>query len=117
MKLFQPNLRERRTLVMVFAITFVMSTLLTAFFATQVVSGHTYEAKARENRLRPIIIPAPRGTILDRNGDVVATSITSYTFQLLPSDSAIIEKTLRDLAPFVGLAESDVERLMAAPAG
>lgn len=114
MKLFQSNNRQRRELVMVFAITFVMSVLLTAFFATQVVSGHTYEAQARENRLRPVVIPAPRGTILDRNGEVVATSITSYTVQLLPGDSTIILQTLRDLAPFVGLANSDVERLMAA---
>jgi len=114
MKLFQSGNRQRRELVMVFAITFVMSVLLTAFFATQVVSGHTYEAQARENRLRPVVIPAPRGTILDRNGEVVATSITSYTVQLLPGDSTIILQTLRDLAPFVGLAGSDVERLMAA---
>lgn len=114
MKLFLKDPRRRRTHVMVFAFTFVISTLLTAFFATQVVAGHTYEAKARENRLRPIVIPAPRGTILDRNGDVVATSITSYTLQVLPSDSQIIHKTLLDLAPFVGLAGSDVERLMAA---
>lgn len=114
MKLFQSSNRQRRELVMVFAITFVMSVLLTAFFATQVVSGHTYEAQARENRLRPVVIPAPRGTILDRNGEVVATSITSYTVQLLPGDSTIILQTLRDLAPFVGLAGSDIERLMAA---
>jgi penicillin-binding protein 2 len=114
MKLFLKDPRRRRTHVMVFAITFVITTLLTAFFATQVVAGHTYEAKARENRLRPIVIPAPRGTILDRNGDVVATSITSYTLQVLPSDRSIILKTLQDLAPFVGLAGSDVERLIAA---
>jgi len=113
MKLFLKDPRRRRTHVMVFAITFVISTLLTAFFATQVVAGHTYEAKARENRLRPIVIPAPRGTILDRNGDVVATSITSYTLQVLPSDRSIILKTLQDLAPFVGLAGSDVDRLIA----
>ncbi|HKP75750.1 MAG TPA: penicillin-binding protein 2 [Longimicrobiaceae bacterium] len=112
MKLFLKDPRKRRTHVMVFAITFVMTTLLTAFFATQVVAGHTYEAKARENRLRPIVIPAPRGTILDRNGDVVATSITSYTLQILPSDRSIILKTLQDLAPFVGLAGSDVQRLI-----
>ena len=114
MKLFQSNTRARRELVMVFAITFVITTLLTAFFSTQVVSGHTYEAQARENRLRPVVIPAPRGTILDRNGEVVATSVTSYTVQLLPGDSTIIQQTLIDLAPFIGLAGSDVERLMAA---
>lgn len=114
MRLFQTDTRQRRELVMVFAITFVMTILLTAFFATQVVAGRTYEAKARENRLRPIVIPAPRGTILDRNGEVVATSITSYTLQVLPSDRGIILKTLQDLAPFVGLAQSDIDRMMAA---
>jgi penicillin-binding protein 2 len=114
MKLFQTDMRQRRVHVLVFAITFVMTVLLTAFFATQVVAGHTYEAKARENRLRPIVVPAPRGTILDRNGEVVATSITSYTVQLLPGDSGTVLQTLRDLAPFVGLAGSDIDRLMAA---
>ncbi|MBV9110104.1 MAG: penicillin-binding protein 2 [Gemmatimonadetes bacterium] len=114
MKLFQTDSRSRRVHVLVFVITFVMSTLLTAFFATQVVAGRTYEAKARENRLRPIVVPAPRGTILDRNGEVVATSITSYTVQLLPGDSTTILQTLKDLAPFIGLAGSDIDRLMAA---
>ena len=114
MKLFQTDMRQRRVHVLAFVITFVVSVLLTAFFSTQVVAGRTYEAKARENRLRPIVIPAPRGTILDRNGEVVATSITSYTVQLLPGDSLVILQTLKDLGPFVGLAGSDIDRLMEA---
>jgi penicillin-binding protein 2 len=104
MKLFQTDMRQQRTLVMVFAITFVLTVLLTAFFATQVVAGSTYEAQAKENRLRGIPIPAPRGTILDRNGEVVATSVTSYSMAVLPGDSALVLKTLQDLAPFMGLA-------------
>ncbi|HEX2205931.1 MAG TPA: penicillin-binding protein 2 [Longimicrobium sp.] len=112
MKLFQTDMRQQRTMTMVFAITFIISVLLTAFFHTQVVTGRTYEAQARENRLRPIPIPAPRGTILDRNGEVVATSITAYAVAVLPGDRALVEQTLRDLAPFIGLAATDVERLM-----
>ena len=113
MKLFQTDMRKQRTYVMIFAITFVMTVLLTAFFHTQVVTGRTYEAAARENRLRPIPIPAPRGTILDRNGEVVATSITAYSVAVLPGDRALVEQTLRDLMPFLGLAGSNVEELMA----
>lgn len=112
MKLFQADMRQQRTMTMVFAITFIISVLLTAFFHTQVVTGRTYEAQARENRLRPIPIPAPRGTILDRYGEVVATSITAYAVAVLPGDRALVEQTLRDLAPFIGLAQSDIERLM-----
>jgi penicillin-binding protein 2 len=112
MKLIPKDRRDHRSLAAVFAITFVISVLLTAFFQTQVVSGKQFAARAEENRLRPIVIPAPRGTIVDRNGEVVATSLTAYSMSVLPGDSLLIEATLKDLMPFLGLAREDVERLM-----
>ncbi|HEU0051598.1 MAG TPA: penicillin-binding protein 2, partial [Longimicrobium sp.] len=54
----------------------------------------------------------PRGTILDRNGEVVATSITAYSVAVLPGDSTLIRATLNDLAPFIGLSATDITRLM-----
>lgn len=113
MKLFQRDTRQRRSLGALFAVTFVVAMLLTAFFHTQVVAGEQYALRSEENRLRGIPIPAPRGTILDRNGDVVATSITSYSLAVLPGDSAVVLQTLNDLAPFLGLAASDIETLLA----
>ncbi|MDQ3555674.1 MAG: penicillin-binding protein 2, partial [Gemmatimonadota bacterium] len=112
MKLFLPDSRHRRTLGAVFAITFVTSVLLTAFYQTQVLSGELYAVRSESNRLRPIPIPAPRGTIVDRNGDVVATSVTGYSVSLLPGDSAVIRQTLVDLSPFLGLAGADVETMV-----
>ncbi|HEU0015271.1 MAG TPA: penicillin-binding protein 2 [Longimicrobium sp.] len=112
MKLFQGDTRQRRTLGAVFAITFIITTLLTAFFHTQVVSGKQYAMRSEENRLRGIPIPAPRGTILDRDGEVVATSITAYSIAVLPGEPELVRETLDDLAPFIGLAQSDVEALM-----
>lgn len=113
MKLFQSDPRQNRTLGAVFAITFIITTLLTAFFETQVVSGKQYAARSEENRLRPIKIPAPRGAIYDRNGQIVATSITGYSVSLLPASKGTIRETLNDLAPFLGLAQEDIEGLMA----
>ncbi|HEV2147028.1 MAG TPA: penicillin-binding protein 2 [Longimicrobiaceae bacterium] len=113
MKLFQPDPRQRRTLGAVFMITLVISTLLTAFFQTQVLTGAQYAARSEENRLRPIKIPAPRGTIYDRNGEVVATSITGYSVALLPASEETIRGTLLDLMPFLGLSTQDVDALMA----
>jgi penicillin-binding protein 2 len=112
MKLFQTDMRRQRVMAMTFVITFVLSVLLTAFFQTQVLAGREYDVRARENRLRPIPIPAPRGTILDRNGEVVATSVTAYSVAVFPGERALVERTLGDLAPFLGLAGSDVETLM-----
>ena len=112
MKLISTDMRQHRTLAAVFTVTFVLSVLLTAFFQTQVVSGKQFAIRAEENRLRPIVIPAPRGTIVDRNGEVVATSLTAYSVSILPGDSGVIRTTLRDLMPFLGLAQVDVDELM-----
>jgi penicillin-binding protein 2 len=95
-----------------FAITFVVSVLLTAFFQTQVVRGEQFALRSEENRLRPVVIPAPRGTITDRYGEIIATSIPGFSLTLLPGDEETIRQTLLDLAPFLGLAESHIDRLM-----
>jgi penicillin-binding protein 2 len=112
MRLFQPDIRQRRTLGALFAISFVTAVLITAFFQTQVVAGHQYAARSEMNRLRPVPIPAPRGTITDRYGEIVATSIPGFSLMVLPGDAETVEGTLRDLMPFIGLSEPDIQRMM-----
>lgn len=99
-------------MVALFAITFVLGVLLTAFFQTQVVRGEQFAVRSEENRLRPVVIPAPRGTITDRYGEIVATSIPGFSLTLLPGDEQTVRRTLEDLAPFLGLAQSQIESLM-----
>lgn len=113
MRLFQPDTRKRRTLGAVFAITFMIAVLLTAFFQTQVLRGEQYAVRSEENRLRPIPILAPRGTIYDRNGEIVATSIPGFAVMMMPAGDEVVAETLRDLAPLLALSGQDLERLMA----
>lgn len=117
MRLFQPDTRQRRTMSALFAISFVVAVLLTAFFQTQVVSGAQYMVMSEDNRLRPVVIPAPRGTVYDRYGEIVATSIPGFSVMLMPGTEEVIQRTLQDLQPFLGLANTDIERLMEKRAG
>lgn len=112
MRLFQPDSRQRRTAGAVFAISFTLAVLLTAFYNTQIVRGASYQVAAEGNRLRPVVIPAPRGTIYDRYSEVVATSIPGFSVVLLPGTEETIRETLEDLQPFLGLADIDVQRLV-----
>lgn len=110
---FSPtDTRQRRMLGAAFTIVFTVAVLLTAFFQTQVVHGDDYATRSEENRLQPISITAPRGTITDRNGEVIATSVPGYSVTLLPGKEATVRRTLRDLAPFLGLSEAEVSRLV-----
>jgi penicillin-binding protein 2 len=95
-----------------FLIVAAMTVLTTAFFQTQVVEGQRYAMRSEENRLRPVTMPAPRGTIYDRNGEVVATSIPGFSLTLLPGSAETIRETLEDLAPFLGLSGERIQALL-----
>jgi penicillin-binding protein 2 len=113
MKLIQADPRKRRTLGAIFVVALAVTALLTAFFQTQVLSGRAYKTRAEENRLRPITIPAPRGTIIDRDGEIVATSVASYSVSLLPGAPEVMRQTLWDIAPFLGFPRAEVQKLIA----
>ena len=44
----------------------------------QVLSGEQYVAQANDNRVRDVPIPAPRGDILDRDGQLLVDSRTTH---------------------------------------
>jgi penicillin-binding protein 2 len=58
----------------------------------QVLAGDEYLAEAKNNRTREYKVIAPRGEILDRNGNILVDNRTSLALQLntmkLPEDSA-----------------------------
>ena len=112
MHLLLHNGRRHRVRGAMFAVSFVIALLMTAFFAVQVRGGETYEATARGNRLRPIVIPAPRGTIVDRHGAVIATSLTEYAVAVAPGEEGEVRRTLDALAPILGLTGEGVAKLM-----
>jgi penicillin-binding protein 2 len=57
-----------------------------ALFNLQVVRGDDYARVSRNNRLRELPVPAPRGTIFDRHGRVVAGNVPGYRIQIMPGN-------------------------------
>jgi len=89
-----------------------LGVLVYGFFQTQILRSDTYVLQSDANRLRPIPIPAPRGTIFDRNGRIVAENIPGYALSILPAPRDTIRSTLERLAPILGLTEARIEQLM-----
>lgn len=61
----------------------------------QVLSGDQYLAEANDNRVRELRIQAPRGEIIDRNGQVLVTNRRAIVVQL---DPAKLPESERDMA-------------------
>src|SRR5215216_5830202 len=52
----------------------------------QVLSGDKYLKQAQNNQVREITVHAPRGEILDRQGNVLVDNRTSLALQILPTE-------------------------------
>jgi penicillin-binding protein 2 len=80
----------------------------------QVLSGDEYLAEAKNNRTREFKVIAPRGEILDRNGDVLVDNRTSLALQLntskLPDDPAEERAQLARLGGLMGMSLRKVRR-------
>ena len=61
-------------------------------WALQVISGQKYLDEARDNQVRTFRAPAQRGSILDRNGQVLVSNVPGTAVQLWPA-------ALEDLSP------------------
>ncbi len=90
----------------------LMGTLLVVFFRAQVLRSSTWKLKSDSNRLRALTIPAPRGTIFDRNDRVLADNVPGYAVVLLPDRLDTIQARIERLRPHLHLTQPQVDRLM-----
>jgi penicillin-binding protein 2 len=83
----------------------------------QVLSGDEYLAEAKNNRTREFKVIAPRGDILDRNGETLVDNRTSLALQLntqkLPPDPAEERAELARLGELAHMSLRKVRRTIA----
>ncbi|MCB8915653.1 MAG: penicillin-binding protein 2 [Thermoleophilales bacterium] len=78
------NLPSRRFAVIGAVGLVLLGILFFRLWSLQIVTGDKYLAEANQNRTREIRVPAPRGSILDREGHVLVDNRTSMALQLDP---------------------------------
>lgn len=92
----------------------VSSAALTfALARIQILASDEYALIAKENRVRPIVVPAPRGTIYDRYGQVVAENTVGYQVLLMPAPLDSMLAQLGRLRPVLGLTDREVALALA----
>jgi penicillin-binding protein 2 len=80
----------------------------------QVLSGDDYVAAARENRVRSVKVQAPRGEIVDRNGQELVRNRTSHSIKFtpdrMPEGEAERDEVYARLAKLLKLNPARLER-------
>lgn len=95
---FHPNDIARRARASSMAIFIGFAILVGAFFRTQVIQHRQYVMQSEENRLRPIPLPAPRGIIYDRRGEVIAENLPAYSVSITAPSEDSLRSALAQLA-------------------
>jgi penicillin-binding protein 2 len=72
----------------------------------QILSGDRYLAEANNNRVRDIVVQAPRGRIVDRNGKILVDNRSGYAVKVnpakVPKDPAAKQRLFDNLSRVLG---------------
>ncbi|MFP4623380.1 MAG: penicillin-binding protein 2 [Gemmatimonadota bacterium] len=102
--------REKRAVWARVVLVVAVLGLVYSLVRIQVVRAEEFSVQARENMLRPVTVRAPRGTIYDRQGRVVAENRVAYQVQLMPAPVDSLRKKVEWLRPVLGLTDADTAR-------
>ncbi|XJZ28404.1 penicillin-binding protein [Bacillota bacterium Lsc_1132] len=121
----QPYMNVGATILFViFSLLFFILTY--RYFSIQIsgeVDGQSLVAKAQQKQSRMNIIPAARGNIYDRNGEVVAEDTASYTLIAIldkkmtlnpknPKHVVDPSMTAEKLAKYIHMSEADIYKIL-----
>jgi penicillin-binding protein 2 len=86
--------------------------LLMRLWALQVLSGSHYAAQAQANQVRIVSVQAPRGPIVDRNGNILVSNQPVTSVELLPSGlPKVYARRVAELRALSHVARVSVRRM------
>ncbi|HEU4625253.1 MAG TPA: penicillin-binding protein 2 [Steroidobacteraceae bacterium] len=99
---------DQRVLVAGVIIVTLTMVLIARLFLLQVIRHDYYAELSQGNRVRNEPIPAARGLILDRNGEVIASNQPAYQLELVPEEVPNLEQTLQGLVDLHLIEPDDI---------
>ncbi len=106
----QPPLERWRVRITLAVIALTLLIFIARLFSLQILHYQDWLARANENRVEELNIPAPRGAIYDRNGIVLARNVASYNLVItpayLPDDPGKVDEIYRQLSKLTGVPVS-----------
>ncbi|MDR0367371.1 MAG: penicillin-binding protein 2, partial [Rickettsiales bacterium] len=107
----------RRSLVIAAGEAGIFLMLGARLYQLQIMESGKYKKLSERNSIRIRLIAPARGTITDRNGEVLADNRNSYEIHMIPEDVIArgipVDETLDAIASKISLGEAEKERVRA----
>jgi penicillin-binding protein 2 len=90
----------------------VFALLAMCFWFVQVVQHQKYREMAENNHQRTLALRAPRGTLFDRNGQVLVENRDAFNISLVREQTRDIGRTLDEVARLTGAHRADLDEIV-----
>ena len=99
----------RHRLMLSLLIVFLLTGIVVSRYTLlQIVDYEIYKTQSDRNRIQLLPIAPKRGLIFDRNGELLAENIPSYTLTVVRERVDDLDQTLAIIQEFVELSEEDI---------
>jgi len=99
-----------------FVVFLMLGILFLRMFFLQGLKGNYYKNVADNNRIRKVVVKAPRGIIKDVNGNILARNIPSFELTFvpayLPKQDAVLDKILEKIAILTNGSKEEFWRII-----
>lgn len=107
------NILVRRRITVLFLLaTAFLSLIIVRLVWVQIVRGDEYRQKGIINRMRDVPVEAKRGSILDRNGNELVTSVSADSVYVVPNHIKNPDEAAAQVAPLLGMDVAKVKAIM-----
>jgi len=103
--------KKRLLFTLIFCIAIILL-LIIRLFHIQVIKGIELREKALEQWSRNIPVPSKRGIIYDRNKNILATNVSSYTIWARPADIFDPDKVSIKIANILDMDSNEIYKLI-----
>jgi penicillin-binding protein 2 len=91
----------------------LVALLVVQFWSLQVLRARHFRDLAENNRSRVVTLAAPRGTLLDREGQVLVGNRPSFNVVLAPEHAPDVDRLVARLAATLGVGEAAIRERLA----
>lgn len=97
-------------IIAAFVVIIALVIVLTVRLCYLQVAGHEhYMTLSKNNRVKISPLPPTRGLIYDRNGEIVAENVATYSLELIPEQVDDLDDTLQRLQSLLQLSDEEIE--------
>ncbi|HXI04261.1 MAG TPA: penicillin-binding protein 2 [Candidatus Saccharimonadales bacterium] len=99
---------DRRISLLAVLTAVALSFYLMMLWYLQVVEADRYTALAEQNRVRRVNVRAPRGAILDRNGEILARNRVSFSIRINREEAKDLDADIEAVAKVLDTGEREI---------